>query len=733
MILPPTGAKQPTPLADAARKLIALGLHPIPIPYKAKAPVLKGWPSLRIGRAEVPSYFNGTRQNIGALLGIDGLVDIDLDALETLPIADSFLPPTDFVFGRNSKPSSHRFYQVDTPTHTERLQDPVSHAVIAEVRCLGQGSKVGLQTVVPPSTHPSGERIRFVGTQGKPARVAAADLTAATRQMAATALLARHWPDEKAGRNEAFLALAGTLAHAGAPLELAVKVVHGIYRVLWHAGADLAQAEREVRATYGQYQTGGKVTGFPRLSEFLPETVIRHAFIWLGVKPGVSSDRREFPSTDLGNAERFIAQFGDDLLWVEAWRGWLTWDGRRWIRDDERRVSRLAHETVRSMYGDAGKTAEPDLRKALADHARRSESSQRIEAMISQARAMRAVSPQRFDQDDWLLNVMNGTLDLHTGTLREHRCEDYLTKLAPVVYDPEAKCRRWKQFLQEVFQPHPDLVPFIQKMCGYSLTGDTREECFALLYGTGRNGKGTFLKTIQAVLGDYAGTADFSAFVSARDNGPRDDVANMQGRRFIAAQESREGAAMAESLIKMLTGGDRVRARRLYENSFEFSPTFKLWLATNHRPAIRGTDPAIWSRIKLVPFEVSFEGKEDKTLKQELLTELPGILAWCVRGCLRWLKEGLKFPESVLRATAEYRSESDQVGRFLSECCSVDPKAKTKSSYLYLAYQSWCPANGEEEVTGTAFGRRLTERGMRKSTSSGRGVFYQGVAVRGEE
>jgi putative DNA primase/helicase len=267
---------------------------------------------------------------------------------------------------------------------------------------------------------------------------------------------------------------------------------------------------------------------------------------------------------------------------------------------------------------------------------------------------------------------------------------------------------------------------------GYSLTADTREECLFLLHGTGRNGKGTYLKLLAAILGEYAGTADFSTFVATRDDrAPRDDVANMHGKRFIAAQESREGAALAESLIKWLTGGDAVRARRLYENSWEFDPTHKLWLATNHKPIIRGTDPAIWSRIRLIPFDVSFEGKEDRTLKTALMDELPGILAWAIEGCLRWQEEGLPLSASVEKATREYRDESDQLGRFIEERCIVGEFVSVLGRVLYSSYKTWAHDAGEPDLTETAFGRRMTEKGFQKRHTD-RGKSYSGIALRSE-
>jgi putative DNA primase/helicase len=614
---------------------------------------------------------------------------------------------------------------------TKRFRDPVDDDVLLELRCLKSNGQVGFQTIVPPSRHPCGELIRY-DSRGEPANVKSDDLVRAAKWTAAVALLARHFPGEKSGRNETFLALSGTLAHAGFPLELAIHVHQAIYRVLWNDASDLDQAAREVRASYEKFNSGASVTGFTRLAELLPQIAVRQALEWMGASGGGTASLDDIPFTDLGNAQRLIQRHGDDILWCEDWRNWLVFDGRRWLRDNKQAVRALAHDTVRAIYQKASQITDPDQRKALADHARRSESRQRIEAMISEARPMRVVAPDEFDRDRWLLNVANGTVDLRTGTLRPHERADLITKLAEVTFDAHAKCPGWKQFLREVFEPHKELIPFLQAAVGYSLTGETREECLLLLYGTGRNGKGTFLKTVQTILGDYAGTADFSTFTAQRDSGPRDDIANMRGQRFVVAQEAREGASLAESLIKWVTGGDRIRARRLYENSSEFDPTFKLWLATNHKPMIRGTDCAIWSRIKLVPFDVSFEGRENRSLKDALLEELPGILAWGVRGCQSWRERGLQFPESVLNSTAEYRAESDQIGRFVSERCNMVTGTATRASKLYVGYDTWCTQNGEEKMTATAFGWRLKEREIQKKNTS-KGVVYKGICLKSDD
>ena len=413
-----------------------------------------------------------------------------------------------------------------------------------------------------------------------------------------------------------------------------------------------------------------------------------------------------FHCSDLANAELLVKWYGNWLRYCHAWQKWLIWDGRRWAVDDSGAVYRYAIATVRELYKVAATIEIQDRRTKFVGWALKSEYRNRLEAMVALAKndADVIVQPGQLDQYPWLLCVENCIVDLRTGQLRQHDPAALMTKLAPVSYEKNAQAHRWRQFLEEIFAPHVDLIPFIQRAVGYSLTGSTREECLFLLYGKGRNGKGTFIKKLAEAMGDYACTADFSTFVRRRDDsGPRDDIAHMAGKRFVSAQESREGAALAESLIKWLTGGDRVRARRLYENSWEFDPTHKIWLATNHRPIIRGTDSAIWSRIKLIPFDVSFEGREDKTLKSTLSGELAGILTWAVDGCLQFRRDGLAFPKSVKEATAKYRQESDPVGRFIVECCITGENCQCKARPLYQEYRRWAKEAGEDLLTEKAF------------------------------
>jgi putative DNA primase/helicase len=337
-----------------------------------------------------------------------------------------------------------------------------------------------------------------------------------------------------------------------------------------------------------------------------------------------------------------------------------------------------------------------------------------------------------FDRDDYLFACANGVLELKTGAFRPGRREDMLTRASRVVFEPGATCSRWLRFLHEVFQASDDLLAFVQTAVGYSLLGLTCEEVFFILYGKGRNGKGTFLRVLLELLGGYAQNMDFSALIADKgtSKGPRNDLASMAGRRFVTAQESREGARLDEALIKALTGGDLITARFLHREFFTFRPTWKIWIATNHRPEIRGSDDAIWSRPKLVPFDVSFEGREDRGLKAALLDprELSGVLNWAVEGCQRYLVDGLHYPEAVTEATAQYKADSDFIGRFIAECC-VTGCGFARARSLYQAFAKWAAETGEQAMSETAFGLRMKERGYKKQRGN-RGIAYAGIGLR---
>lgn len=473
----------------------------------------------------------------------------------------------------------------------------------------------------------------------------------------------------------------------------------------------LAQTEEYQRAYQDAMNGNGYVSDGPSTPE------------WRDLANGINIDTSRFHCTDLGNGERLIARYGPNLRYCNPWKKFLTWAGTHWSIDDTQQVRQWARATARAIYSEAealttlAKGTDDEERRAklaeraakLLQHAVKSESEARINAMVNLAQMDVPVLPEQLDANPWLLNVANGTLNLKTGDLHPHCRNDLLTKIIPVAYDPEASCPLWEAFLDSVMKGRQDVVDFLWKAVGYSLTGDTREDCLFLLHGVGANGKSTLLSILRHLLGDYGKQAAFSTFLHQERETIRNDVADLRGARLVVASEADEGKRLSESLIKSLTGRDPMKARFLFQENFEFMPQLKIWLAANHKPVIRGTDHAMWRRIRLVPFDVKFEGEQqDKDLPEKLKAELPGILAWAVRGCLAWQKDGLPLPETVKVATDGYQAEMDTLGNFISACCEVGPYYQVRTSDLYNAYVVW---SGDKQIKQNAFGRQLSERG----------------------
>jgi putative DNA primase/helicase len=437
--------------------------------------------------------------------------------------------------------------------------------------------------------------------------------------------------------------------------------------------------------------------------------------------------------TDVGNAKTLVDLHGQDIRYCYSSAKWLVWDGKRWVEDSTGEIHRRAKDTAIKVLEAATKVKDDYDRRRLAMHALRAQSDARIKAMISQAKSEPGIAANinNFDADPWLLNVANGTLDLRSGKLRPHKREDLLTKITPVSYDPKAICPTWDIFLDRIMGGNEELIRFLQKAVGYSLTGRANEQVIFIFHGAGANGKSTFIKVILSLLGDYALQTPTETLLIKKGGGVPNDVARLKGARFVAAVEAEAGKQLAEVLVKQLTGEDKITARFLYQEFFEFDPTFKLFLAANHKPTIKNNDHAIWRRIRLVPFTVTIPSKEqDKDLGEKLKTELPGILCWAVKGCLVWQREGLEIPESVTAAINEYRSEMDAIGDFIAECCEVTPDAKTPFNQLYRRYMNWCLENAESWSSAKEFAQNLADRGFPPDRNKKLGRFRLGIKLR---
>jgi putative DNA primase/helicase len=438
------------------------------------------------------------------------------------------------------------------------------------------------------------------------------------------------------------------------------------------------------------------------------------------------SDEREAPVTagqveecsDLGNARRFIKAFGDIVRWVEARGEWLYYPGVVWTPDQTLQVERFGQIVVQAIFTEAAVAPTPGERKDLAKHAMRSQSARAIRDMLQLARAHLVITPAELDADPYALAVQNGVLELKTDTIRDHRREDFITKLLPVAYDPDATCPTWEKVLERIMGGRTEMITYLQKIFGYALTGDVREQSLFIFHGAGSNGKSTIVNAVMELLGPHA--AQLATDVLLARGGDAmfvlNQLASIEGRRLVAATEADLGKRMAEATIKQLCSGDRIKVRRLFHEPYEITPTWTIILSTNHKPRIKGRDHAIWRRLKLVPFDVTIaETDQDRRLPEKLRAELPGILAWAVRGCQAWLRDGMGAPDTVRTATAGYQDEEDTLGGFLLERCVLDPAAIVKIGELYDAYVDWCKQSGETALTKTDLGRLLNDRGYLKS------------------
>ena len=436
------------------------------------------------------------------------------------------------------------------------------------------------------------------------------------------------------------------------------------------------------------------------------------------------------PRTDVANSEALVSLYGEGLRFVGTWGKWLAWDSRRWLVDDVNAAQERAVETARVLLAEgaesfkAGKAegdefvmkeAQRNIAWAVSSQFRKG-----ITAMVALAKSKSsiAVRHQELDAHPMLLNVLNGTIDLTTGAIGPYNRSNLITKLAPVDYDPDAKCPTWDAFLDRVMGGDAELIAFLQRAIGYALTGDIREHVLLFFFGAGANGKSTFLSTIHAMLGDYATPAPRGLLM--RSHGPpghETNLASLHGCRFVTCSEVEEGQAFDESLAKDLTGGDPIMCRRMREDFWSYEPTHKLFLPGNHKPSVRGDDEGIWRRMRLVPWTVTIpEAERDGELPKKLALELPGILAWSARGCLEWQKAGLSTPAAVNEATGTYRSENDALGEFFRLSVRFESDVSIARKDLREAYESFCRENGNEPLGAKRFSGRLRERGVREGS-----------------
>ena len=416
--------------------------------------------------------------------------------------------------------------------------------------------------------------------------------------------------------------------------------------------------------------------------------------------------------SDEALAQRFASEYARNFRYVAAWSKWLFWDGKRWIYDDTLRAFDRVRKICREAAAECNK---PKVASLLAS----AKTVAAVERLPKSDRRLAATADQ-WDRDPQLLNTPGGVIDLQTGARRPHRPEDYMTMITAAASG--GACPTWHRFLDRVTDGNEPLKDFLKRMAGYCCTGSTREHALFFQYGTGANGKSVFINTLSGVLGTYHRTAPIETFTASKGERHPTDLAGLRGARLVTAVETEEGRRWAESKIKALTGGDKIAARLMRQDFFEFTPQFKLLIAGNHKPGLRSVDEAIRRRFHLIPFTVTIpHDKRDETLTQQLQAEWPGILAWIVEGCAEWLELGLRPPEIVAAATGAYLESQDAFAAWIEEACDRDANAWESKTALFESWSKWGTAAGEYVGTRPRFLDALETRGFQQHRKAGTG------------
>lgn len=543
-----------------------------------------------------------------------------------------------------------------------------------------------------------------------------------------TTLFEGDWPQFYDSQSEADMAFANDLAFWTARDANKMDDIFrksNLYRDKWD--------EMRGKDTYGNLTIQNAIDTCS--NEFIPENTDKDFQIFVmddAIKP-VKKDKR-YSYDDTGNAERLKDKFGSFIRYNYTAKNWMYYDGKRWKNDDAGKMKGLVDKVIASLKSEKISDSyegydEKEIKKFRTRHWKDSRNHSKKENMLKECQHLLPVHNHNFDSDFKLFNTQNGYLNLDTGELLDHDKNKFFTKISNSEYTDKADCPKWEDFLNDIFLGNQELIKFIQRCAGYSLSGHTSEQVLFVLYGNGRNGKSVFLDIMNEVFGNYATNIRPQAIMANKQKSDASpEIAKLDGARFVTTTEPNEGDRFDEGLLKQLTGGDKVTARNLYENEFEFVPQLKLWMATNHKPYVRGTDEGIWRRFVIIPFEKQIPKDEvDKNLTKKLKKELPAIMKWCVDGFLEWQRIGLAEPQIVKEQRDEYRTEMDPIEMFIEECCRRRSETSSiKSSTLFQAYDNWAKENHQYRMTNTKFGKEMKKKFKWKRSN---GVQYLGIEL----
>ena len=694
----------------------------------SKRPVGNDWPNEGQSAGTVLSRGN----NIGLILGVtSGLLDVDLDCCEAKSLADIILPLPIAVFDRGTTDSGHYLYKATT-TGPRKSFTSTNKSTLVELR--GDGS----QTMIPPSVHPNGVQLAFTSFNEEVNPVDYGDLLKAVNLLAACSEIAQHW--QEGCRHGLALSFSGFARKHDLEPNFIMQVVQRICQIA--NDPEVEDRLNTVRSTFARpLET---VIGFSGLLESLGEATAKRiadrftahsgktiqGIDLITTQPkidgvvnyGQFSDKANVTEAKMGTA--FAEWLDGKAVYVFEKKQWMIWNGSYWEADQRSLITRLAYQFV------------TEAKAALVDFGKYSdlsnlsqfESLNKLENITKFATTDRSVSASDFDTDPFLLAASDMWIDLKTGKAIAPAPSKLVSKALSVNYDQAADCPNFLRFLDDIFECDHELIGFVQRAIGYSLTGSTSEQCLFIMIGDGANGKSTFINLINKLLGLYGSTAASQTLIANGGNSIGDDLVDLVGARLITVSETEEGQSLAEAKIKQMTGGDRLKGRPLYGTHIQFNIIGKLWLATNSLPQINNTDHGIWRRIKAIPFNRTFSAEEqDKTLGDKLIQELPGILNWAIEGCLSWQANELQTPQVVEDQVAEYKSAMDSISQFLRDECEQDSNHICAASKFYQAYRDWCGSAGRKPQSQTAFKRALEKLNGVYQQRSSSGLQWHGI------
>ena len=701
----------------------------IPLHSNDKTPMEADWPNR-------PCRFHEAENrggNIGLLLGnVSQFLDVDLDCAASKALAKIILPEPIVTFDRGSLDSGHHLYRATTFGPTKKFMANGPKATLVELR------GIGAQTMIPPSMHPCGDQVKYTASNPNAEGVEYNELLKSVSFLAACSELVQHWKDGQ--RHELALCFSGLCLKLGVGPQLITDVVLGICQITGDreeqdrmncVKTSFGKPDCELRGYYGLVDCIGKAAAdriAMRVGAYCGSEASSVSVSIIGetkleiVNFGKFTNSNNVTEAKLGEA--FSHWLDGKAVFVVQTKQWLIWNSSVWSADECGLINKLAYQFI----SEAKQALFDTENHSAAGNLSSFESLNRLENLCKLATTDRAVSLGSFDTDPLLLAAPNQWVNLKSGTAYDPDSSVLVSKVIATDYCAKSECPNFEAFVCDIFEGDQDLISYVKRAIGYSLTGSTSEQCLFIFIGDGANGKSTFVNVISKLLGDYSKAAAAQTLVAKGSTSVGDDLVDLVGARLIPVSETEEGEALAEAKIKQMTGGDILKARPLYGKYIQFEIIGKILLATNSLPSINNTDHGIWRRIQAIPFNRTFTAEQqDKDLGSKLNEELPGILNWAIQGCLDWQEQGLNPPQIVLDQISAYKTEMDSIAQFVDQECDLDPEAKFGASKMYDEYKNWCISMGRKPQSATAVKRALGRiKGVYQSRTN-KGNMWQGI------